>query len=200
MNVAKSDSRTNATTSTPSTRSNGLTRRTEWHVDPDASRVEFTIRKRLLVVPMTVTGRFTDVQGTITLDEDEPITAEASISIAATSIDTTYPRRDTHLRQADFFHVDVHPTITFRSRRVELSDRATNRFQVLGDLTIRGVTREVILDTLYVAPQDSGPNRRLKLTLTTALNRRDFAIQWNSLFLGVADTLTVNLLIEATPS
>jgi polyisoprenoid-binding protein YceI len=149
---------------------------------------------------MTVTGRFTDVQGTITLDEDEPITAEASISIAATSIDTTYPRRDTHLRQADFFHVDVHPTITFRSRRVELSDRATNRFQVLGDLTIRGVTREVILDTLYVAPQDSGPNRRLKLTLTTALNRREFAIQWNSLFLGVADTLTVNLLIEATPS
>jgi polyisoprenoid-binding protein YceI len=81
-----------------------------------------------------------------------------------------------------------------------LSDRATNRFQVLGDLTIRGVTREVILDTLYVAPQDSGPNRRLKLTLTTALNRREFAIQWNSLFLGVADTLTVNLLIEATPS
>jgi polyisoprenoid-binding protein YceI len=197
MNVATTHSRNNTNTSTLSTSPNGLATRTQWQIDPDASRVEFTIRKRLFVVPLSVTGRFTDVQGTITLDEHDPITAEASITIAATSIDTKNARRDTHLRNADFFHVDTHPAITFRSRRVEQSDRAANRFKVVGDLTVRGVTREVTLDTLYVAPQDSGLNQRMKLTLTTALNRRDFGIQWNKLYVGVADRLTVNLVIEA---
>jgi polyisoprenoid-binding protein YceI len=71
---------------------------------------------------------------------------------------------------------------------------------VVGDLTIRGNTHEVALDTLYEAPQASGPNRRMKLTLTTALNRRDFGILWNTLLIGVADALTVDLVIEATPS
>ncbi len=178
----------------------GLATRTEWQIDPVESRVEFTVRKRLFVVPLRVTGRFTDVQGTISLDEQNPITAEASITIAATSIDTANARRDTHLRAADFFHVDTHPAITFHSRRVELSDRAASRFRVVGDLTIRGNTHEVALDTLYVAPQASGPNRRMKLTLTTALNRRDFGILWNTLLIGVADALTVDLVVEATPS
>jgi polyisoprenoid-binding protein YceI len=103
MSVVTADSHNG---SIPSSQ-DGLATRTEWHIDPVASRVEFTIRKRMFLVPLRVTGRFTDVQGTISLDEQDPITAEASITIAATSIDTANARRDTHLRAADFFHVDT---------------------------------------------------------------------------------------------
>jgi polyisoprenoid-binding protein YceI len=148
---------------------------------------------------MVVTGRFSDVQGVIALDELDPTTAQASITIGAGSIDTGYARRDIHLRQEDFFHVDAHPTITFRSRRVDSSDVHAGRYTVVGDLTVRGVTREVTLDAHYAAPERSGNDRRIKLVLTTRLNRRHFGLAWNTVFLGVADELTVNLAIEATP-
>ena len=166
---------------------------------PLTSRVEFTVRKRLFVVPLRVTGRFSDVQGVITLDEQDPTTAQASIAIGASSIDTGNARRDTHLRHEDFFHVDTHPAITFRSRRIDPSDRTASRYTVVGDLTVRGVTREVSLDAHYTTPQRTGDNR-LKLALTTTLNRRDFGLVWTHMLIGVADELTVNLAIEAAPA
>ena len=180
--------------------SDRLATRSAWKIDPLTSRVEFTVRKRWFVVPLRVTGRFSDVQGVITLDEQDPTTAQASIAIGASSIDTGNARRDTHLRQEDFFHIDTHPAITFHSRRIEPSDRTASRYTVMGDLTVRGVTREVTLDAHHTAPQDSGDNRRLKLTLTTTLNRRDFGLVWNTLLVSVAGELTVNLAIEATPA
>src|SRR5258708_10324305 len=166
---------------TPIENSNSLVRdrrpdHTAWQIDPRTSRVEFTIRKRWFVLPLRVTGRFSDVQGVISLDEQDPTTAQASIAIGASSIDTGNARRDTHLRQEDFFHVDTHPAITFRSRRVDSNDRTASRYTVVGDLTVRGVTREVTLDAHYIAPQGSGDHRRLKLALTTTLNRREFGV------------------------
>jgi polyisoprenoid-binding protein YceI len=174
--------------------------RTTWRIDPTTSRVEFTIRKRLLVVPMVVTGRFSDVEGVITLDEQDPTSAEASVTISADSVNTGYARRDTHLRQPDFFHVDTHPVIAFRSRRVDASDASGSRYKAVGDLTIRGVTREVTLDAHDLTFEGTGDSRRMKLTLTTNLNRRHFGLVWNTVFLGVADELTVTLAIEAAPS
>ena len=174
--------------------------RTAWQIDPSTSRVEFTIGKRWFVAPLRVTGRFSDVLGVITLDEQNPTTAQASITIGASSIDTGIARRDTHLRQEDFFHVDTHPAITFHSRRIDSSEGTASRYTVVGDLTVRGVTREVSLDTHYTAPQGSGDNRRIKLTLTTALNPGDFGLVWNNLIVCVAGELTVNLAIEATPA
>jgi polyisoprenoid-binding protein YceI len=174
--------------------------RAAWQIDPLASRVEFTVRKRWFVVPLRVTGRFREVQGVITLDEHDPSSAEASITIGASSIDTGNARRDTHLRQEDFFHVDTHPAITFSSRRVDSNDRTTGRYTVVGDLTVRGITREVTLDAHYTAPHGSGDNRRLKLALSTTLNRRDFGLVWTHLLIGVADELTVQLAIEAAPA
>jgi polyisoprenoid-binding protein YceI len=179
--------------------SDRLATRGAWQIDPLTSRVEFTVRKRWFVVPLRVTGRFRDVQGVITLDEQDPTSAEANIAIGASSIDTGNARRDTHLRQEDFFHVDTHPAITFRSRQVDANDRTTSRYTVVGDLTVRGVTREVSLDAHYTAPQGTGDNR-LKLALTTTLNRRDFGLVWTHLLVGVADELTVNLAIEAAPA
>jgi polyisoprenoid-binding protein YceI len=180
--------------------SDQLATRSAWHIDPAASRVEFTIRKRLFVAPLRVTGGFSDVRGVISLDEQDPTSAQADITIGASSIDTGNARRDSHLRQDDFFHVDSHPDITFRSRRIELSNPSASRYTVVGDLTVRGVTREVSLDTHYTAPHGSGDNRRMKVALTTTLNRRDFGLVWNRLFISVAGDLTVNLAIEATPA
>jgi len=172
---------------------------TVYQIDPAASRVEFAIGLRLFFVKgSTVTGRFADVAGTITLDEQDPGTARATVTIGAASVDTRNERRDTHLRTADFFHVDQHPTLTFRSRRVEPVDPAAGRYRVVGDLTLHGVTREVTLEAHYTPTPGAGRERRIALTLTAPLNRRDFEMAQNNPVFKVADDLTVTLTIEAT--
>jgi hypothetical protein len=98
---------------------------TVWTIDSAASRVEFAIRKRLFFVKtVTVTGRFTDMQGTIWLDEQEPAHSQADVKIGAASLTTRQARRDAHLRGADFFDVERHPTLIFTSRCTETVDRA----------------------------------------------------------------------------
>ncbi|GAC1537967.1 MAG: hypothetical protein NVS2B7_08600 [Herpetosiphon sp.] len=171
---------------------------TTYQIDPTASRVEFSIRKRLFFIKqLTVTGSFADVAGTITLDEQDPGTVRASITIGAASIDTGNARRDTHLRTADFFDVDRHPMLTFHSRRVAAVDAAVGCYTVVGDLTVRDVTREVVLETQNARALDAGHDR-LALTLTTALTRQDFGIVWQNPLMKVADDLTVTLTIAAT--
>ena len=179
---------------------NAPTTRTTYQIDPAASRVEFTIGKRLFfVLHLMVTGRFTDVEGAISLDEQEPANARAEVTIGAASVDTRMGKRDQHLRKADFFDVERRPTLTFTSQRIETIDRRAGHYRVVGALTVRGVTREVALDTHYV-PQGEGPARRIRLTLTGPLNRRDFGIVWNNPLITVADDLTLRLQIEATPA
>jgi len=170
-----------------------------YQIDPAASRVEFSIRKRLFFVKkLTVTGRFNEVEGTITLDEQDPGTAQAEVTIGAASIDTGNAKRDKHLLTADFFHVDQHPTLAFRSRRVEPVDAAAGRYRVVGDLTVRGVTRDVALETHYIPARGGEHDQRIALTLTAPLNRQDFGITWSSPVIKVADDLTITLTIEAT--
>lgn len=176
------------------------TARTAYQIDPAASRVEFTIDKRLFFVKhLLVTGRFSDVQGTISLDEREPADSGAEVTIGAASVDTRMGKRDKHLRKADFFDVEQHPTLTFTSRRIEPIDRAAGHYSVVGDLTVRGVTREMRLDTRYTPAQGAGPARRITLALAGPLNRRDFGMVWNNPLVTIPDDLTVALQIEATP-
>ena len=174
--------------------------RMTYQIDPAASRVEFTIGKRLFFVThLLVTGRFADVQGTISLDEQDPASAQAEVMIGAASVDTRMSKRDQHLRKADFFDVARHPTLTFTSRRIETIDRRAGHYRVVGDLTVRGVTREVQLDaTTSIPAARDGSGRRITLTLTGPLNRRDFGIVWNNPLLTIPDDLTVTLQIEAT--
>jgi polyisoprenoid-binding protein YceI len=174
--------------------------RTIYRIDPAASRVEFTIGKRLFFVThLLVTGRFSDVRGTISLDEHEPARSQAEVTIGAASVDTRMGKRDKHLRTADFFDVERHLTLTFTSRRIETIDPARGHFRVVGELTVRGVTREVQLDaTTYIPAARDGSERRIKLTLTGPLNRRDFGMVWNNPLLTIPDDLTVRLQIEAT--
>src|SRR5215470_10963429 len=114
------------------------TTHTTYRIDPAASCVEFTIDKRLFfVMHLMVTGRFTDVEGTIRFDEQEPANAQAEVTIGAASVDTRMGKRDQHLRKADFFDVERHPTLTFTSRRIETIDRRAGHYRVVGDLTVR---------------------------------------------------------------
>ena len=176
-----------------------LTTMTTWQIDNAASRVEFAVRKRLMFVKkLTVTGGFSGVAGTITLDEQQPTSAHADVTIDATTINTQNARRDKHLLTAEFFDVARFPALTFTSGPIEVTDANTGRYRVTGSLTIHGVTREVILDTQYEPANHNVREPRMRLTLTGTLNRRDFGIIWNSPMINIADTITLTLTVEAT--
>src|SRR5688572_9890443 len=116
---------------------------TVWNIDPAHTDVSFAV-KHLMI--STVRGRFADVRGTIRLDGDDLTKASVEAEIATASIDTRQEQRDTHLRSADFFEVETYPAITFRTTRVE--PIKGDRYRVVGDLTIRDVTREVVLEAV----------------------------------------------------
>src|ERR1051325_6284087 len=117
---------------------------TSWEIDPNHTTVEFAVKHMMFT---TVRGRFKDVKGTILADESDPSNSSVNVEIAAASIDTGVGDRDAHLKSADFLDVEHHPTITFRSKRVEgASGREGARFEGAGDVAIGGATLEVTLD------------------------------------------------------
>jgi polyisoprenoid-binding protein YceI len=148
--------------------------RTQWAVDPSHSHVEFSV-KHLMIA--TVKGRFADVQGTVVIDEAEPSRSEVDVTIAVASIDTRAAQRDEHLRSADFFDVEKFPTLTFKSRRIE---RDGDDFKLIGDLTIRGITREVTLDvTEHGRQTDPWGGQRAGFEAVGKIKRSDFGLTWN---------------------
>jgi polyisoprenoid-binding protein YceI len=144
-----------------------------WAIDPAHSGIEFGI-KHLLIT--TVKGSFNDFEGSIDISEDGRVSAVATIRAA--SIDTNEPRRDEHLRSADFFAAEQFPEIRFQSTSVEQVEG--NRFRVAGDLTIKGATQPLELDTeLAGSAQDPWGNERVGLTLKGQLDPNDFGVDWN---------------------
>ncbi|GBD17425.1 Protein YceI [bacterium HR26] len=168
-----------------------------WEIDPVHSEIAFSVRHMMVA---TVRGRFNQFQGIIEFDPAHPESGRVEVTIDAASIDTRNEQRDNHLRSPDFLNVEQYPTITFVSKRIEpLGD---NRFRVVGDLTIRGVTREVALDAEFLGVgKDPWGGERAGFTARTKLNRHDFGASWNvALEAGgflVGDTLDVTLDIEA---
>ncbi|SDQ16016.1 YceI family protein [Quadrisphaera sp. DSM 44207] len=151
----------------------GLTAGT-YAVDPSHSEVGFTARHAMVT---KVRGSFSDVEGTVVLDEDANlISVRATVQIA--SIDTRNADRDAHLRGADFFDAEQFPTLEFRSTRVELGG---DGFVVTGDLTLHGVTQQVQLDVeaTGVATDPFG-NARAGFSAETEINRKDFGLVWNA--------------------
>jgi polyisoprenoid-binding protein YceI len=148
--------------------------RTIWTIDPAHTGVEFAVRHLMI---STVKGRFAKVEGTVTTGEDLT-TAEVGITIHAESIDTREPQRDAHLKSADFFEVEKFPTLTFKSRKVERA--GADDYKLTGDLTIRGVTREVTLDvTSYGFTADPWGNEKAGFSAATKIRRSDFGLTWN---------------------
>ena len=161
--------------STTLERDTATSTQTVWNIDPAHTDVGFAV-KHLMI--STVRGRFAEVNGTIRLDGGDLTRATVEAEIATASIDTRQEQRDTHLRSADFFEVEAYPTITFRSTRVEqIKD---NRYRITGDLTIRDVTREVVLEgTDEGRGKDPWGGERLAFSATTTIDRRDFGLTWN---------------------
>lgn len=151
---------------------------TIWNLDATHSQVEFAVKHMMFT---TVRGRFGDVTGTVTLDGDAPARSSVDVTIQAASLDTRVADRDAHLGSADFFDVKRHPTLAFRSRRVEGSlAKAGDAFKVVGDLTIRGVTREVVLDARFEGTgTDPWGNTRSGFSAHAVIDRRDFGLTWN---------------------
>ncbi len=147
---------------------------TKWSLDPAHSQLEFGVRHMML---STVKGLFTDVSGTIHYDDGNLEDAVVEVEIPVESIDTRNADRDGHLKSEDFFNVEKHPAITFKSRKVTGTPES---FKVTGDLTIRGTTREVVLDAeLLGGGEDPWGNQRLGFKAETKINRKDFGLTWN---------------------
>jgi polyisoprenoid-binding protein YceI len=147
-----------------------------WRIDPAHSHVEFAVRHLMI---SSVKGAFGDVQGTVWLDESDPRTVLVDIAIQVASIDTRQEQRDAHLRSPDFFDAAKFPTITFRSRRVQ-GNPFEGDFRLAGDLTVRGITRELTLD---VSPQgrltDPWGEERAGFSAHAKIDRTDFELTWN---------------------
>jgi polyisoprenoid-binding protein YceI len=173
------------------------TRTSTWIIDKTHSIVEFAV-KHLVVT--TVKGQFRDFDGTMRLDEANPENSSVAASIDVASIDTNVADRDAHLRSDDFFNAERFPKITFKSTRVERVN--DGRAKVHGDLTIRDVTRPVVLDTDYDGQvDDPWGNRRAAFTATTQISRKEFNVRWNQVIetggAVVGDNIKITLHLEA---
>ena len=151
---------------------------TRWTVDPTHTLVEFSAKHMMIT---TVRGRFGEVAGEVVVDEANPDRSTVTVEMEAGSIDTRTEQRDQHLRSADFLDVEAYPKVTFRSTRVEGAyAKAGDRFRVHGELTIRGTTREVVLDVTYEGRgKDPWGGERASFSADTRIDRRDFGLTWN---------------------
>lgn len=146
-----------------------------WVIDPAHTSVEFSVRHMMFA---TVRGHFGKVEGKIRLDEQDPSHSMVEVEIDTASIDTRQQDRDQHLRSADFFDVENHPRMTFKSTQVErVSD---NEYRVTGDLTMRGVTREVQLDVTETGRgKDPWGGERIGFSASGKLDRTEYGLKWN---------------------
>jgi len=148
-----------------------------WKIDPQHSSAQFSVRHLAI---STVRGAFSKVTGTIILDENDVTKSAVDVTIDVSTVDTREPSRDNDLRSDKFFDVAHYPSMTFKSRKVE--QVAPGKLKVTGDLTIRGTTKEVVLDVDGpTAPvKDPWGNQRAAVNATTKINRQDFGVKWNA--------------------
>jgi polyisoprenoid-binding protein YceI len=180
------------------------TKPTQWQIDPAHSAAHFSVRHLMI---SNVRGEFTKLSGSALLDTADPAKSTVEITIEAASVNTREPQRDEHLRSADFFDVANHPTLTFRSKRVEAL--GGENFKLSGDLTIRGVTKVVTFDVEGpTAPvKDPWGNIRAGVTASAKINRKDFGVAFNALTetggLVVGDEVKITVeaeLIQQAPA
>jgi len=169
----------------------------KWNIDVVHSTVGFTVRHLMV---SKVHGYFTKWKGTLAFDEQNPSASQAEAQIEVASVDTREPQRDGHLRTGDFFDAEKHPHMTFKSTAVE---RAGDKFKVTGDLTLRGVTKPIVLDVEY-GGRSKHPQmgERVGFSASTSINRKDFGVAYNQLLeaggVAISDKVDIQLEIEAT--
>jgi polyisoprenoid-binding protein YceI len=165
-----------------------------WAIDPAHSEVGFAVKHLMFA---TVKGVFRNFSGKIVLNEENLAASSVEADIDVVSIDTRQEQRDGHLRSPDFFDAENFPLMTFRSTRLErISD---GEYRVIGELTIRGTTREVVLDVEETGRGgDPWGGQRIGYSATTKINREDFGLTWNQVLEtgGVAVSREVKISVD----
>jgi polyisoprenoid-binding protein YceI len=175
-----------------------LARAATWEADLGHSSIGFAVRHLMI---STVRGEFHRFTATATGDPADPTKAVIEASVDTSTIDTRNEQRDTHLKSPDFFDVAKFPTMTFKSKKIETT--GAGKARVTGDLTLHGVTKEVVLDVEGPTPTIKDPwgNTKAGAHATTRLNRKDFGLVWNKAMDGggvlVGDEVEVTIDVEA---
>jgi polyisoprenoid-binding protein YceI len=168
-----------------------------WNIDSDHSSVGFKVRHLMV---SNVKGTFGKVQGIVNVDDKDMSRSNVSVTIDTASIDTGVAKRDTHLRSPDFFDVARFPTLTFVSTKV--SPNGMNGLKVMGNLTLHGVTRPVVLDVEGPSQESKDPrgNIRRGASASTKIDRKDFGLTWNKALetggVVVGDEVTIDIEVE----
>jgi polyisoprenoid-binding protein YceI len=169
-----------------------------WELDPSHSAAQFSVTHMMVT---TVRGQFSNVKGTVEIDDANSANVKVDATIDATTVDTREAKRDQHLKSADFFDVAKYPAITFKSKSSQkVGDGA---YKVTGDLMIHGVTKEVVLDVTGAREvKDPWGHTRMGGVATTKVNRKDFGLNWNkTLETGgvlVSDDVLITIDLELT--
>lgn len=149
---------------------------TKWAIDPTHSEVSFKIKH---LVISTVTGYFREFEGSITNDGEDWTGAEAEFKAKIDSIDTNQSQRDAHLKSDDFFNAEKFPYLTFKSNKVQKVNE--EHYKMIGDLTIRDVTKSVELDVQYLGDAvDPYGQHKAGFEITGIINRKDFNLKWDA--------------------
>jgi polyisoprenoid-binding protein YceI len=168
-----------------------------WRIDPEHTSIQFTVRHMMV---SNVKGVFHKFNGQFEIDDKEITIARASAVINVASIDTGIEKRDEDLRSPNFFDVAKYPSMTFVSKKIVRT--GANSFKMTGDLTMHGVTREVVLDMegLDTVVKDPWGNVRRGATLSGMINRKDFGLTYNKLLetggMVVGDEVKINIEVE----
>ncbi len=161
----------------------------DWKIDPNHTAAQFSVRHLGI---STVRGAFTKVSGTATFDPADPSKDSIEVTIDASSVDTRVEMRDNDLRSPNFFDVAKYPTLTFKSKRVEVA--GAGKLKVTGDLTIHGVTKEVVLDVDGPSQPITDPkgNSHMGASAGTKINRNDFGVSGRPGMVGDEVTITID--------
>lgn len=170
---------------------------TTFQIDPRHSAANFSVTHLMI---STVRGEFHGVNGTVVYDDKDVTKSTVNVTIDATSVDTHEPDRDKDLKSDNFFDVAKYPTITFKSTKVEQA--GPGKLRITGDLTIHGVTKQVVLDatTPKTPIKDPWGLQRTAVAASTKINRQDFGVKWNKSMDGggvvVSDEVNISLDVE----
>jgi polyisoprenoid-binding protein YceI len=169
-----------------------------WQLDDGHTHIGFTGRHMMVA---TVRGEFEKFSGAVEFDEHDLTRSKVNIQIEAASVNTHNTQRDDHFRSADFFEVERYPYITFKSKRVIMHD--ANQRHLIGDLTIRNITREVVLDAEYGGVSQTPWNTYTAgFNLHGKVNRKDRGLNWNMLLAGggllAGDEIILTIDVELT--
>ena len=171
---------------------------TVWNIDPAHTIAEFKVRHMMI---SNVKGQFTHITGVVTLDANDITQSRVEAFIEAASINTREADRDAHLKSADFLDVENFPRLTFVSTSIRRT--ATHELELHGDLTIHGVTRNVVFAVEGPTPQVNDPwgNTRIGFSAHTKINRKEFGLTWNTALeaggILVGEEVTITLDVEA---